>query len=73
MDPTTFAGELARWLGTLDPGFAFLLATPVIVAVAAFGAEAWRRARASRAATPRAARPPEAPRGPSRRDRHRPA
>ena len=36
MSPSTMLEEMGAWLVTLPPDFAFLLATPAIVALAAF-------------------------------------
>lgn len=73
MSPTTMLEEMGQWLDALPGEFAFLLALPVIVALAAAGANAFRHWRARQPLNRSAERHREAPAGRSRPDRHRPA
>ena len=73
MSPMTMLEEMGWWLETLPPEFAFLLAMPALVVLAAFAAEAVRRGGRSRGVSRRPAARRAARAGPSLRDRHRPA
>jgi hypothetical protein len=73
MSPTTMLEEMTQWLDALPGDFAFLLALPAIVALAAVGAAALRHWHARWQLSRPGVRHREARAGRSRRGRHRPA
>ena len=73
MSPSTMLEEMGAWLATLPPDFAFLLATPAIVALAAFVAHSIPRGGRTPGVSRRAPRRPAGTAGPSLPDRPRPA